>query len=61
MKRGKNSRLSESDVRLICELLEDGVGQHDIAKCMKVTGSTISAIKRGINYSNISKDYNFKR
>ncbi len=47
------AKLTQSDVLRIRQLLQDGESLTAIGKMFDVTDSTISKIKRGVNWSNI--------
>ncbi len=49
--------LEETQVREICEMLNQGLGGSDIEKIVGTTKQTVSKIKRGKAYKNISKKY----
>lgn len=52
------SILTEKDVILICERLQDGWRNKDIAEDMNINIKTISNIRSGHRWDHISKDYN---
>jgi hypothetical protein len=53
-----NTTLKESDVRRICELLEQGYIQKDITAMTGIKRHIIYAIKEGQDWKDISREYN---
>jgi hypothetical protein len=55
------NKLSEDEVRGICELIDNGNSLNSIALKYNVTWPTIRAIQAGVRWKHISKEYNFIR
>ena len=54
-------KLTEDQVHEICKLMEDGLGNTEIAKKYDISHSGVSKIRCGISHEHISKLYNFER
>lgn len=59
-KKEYNSKMSESEVREICQLLQDGKTPNDISKLLNVPYMSVDAIHKGVTFKYISKDYTFQ-
>lgn len=60
---GVNSKLTDNQIRTICEMIQAGMRPIDIENSINIPGcnikNTIFNIKYGHSWRNISKDYNF--
>lgn len=52
--------LSDEEAHEVCSLLDSGFRVKDISSILGYNQNTISRIKAGITYKEISKDYNFR-
>lgn len=58
----KNKRMmTESEVKEICSMLEDGWKAKDISCKMNINTQTIYGIRSGLNWVDISKNYTFPK
>lgn len=51
--------LSDEDAHEICKLLEQGVRSKDIVNITGKSNAIVNGIKSGVNYQDISQEYNF--
>ena len=52
--------LTDEDAHKVCKLLEDGYSNKEIGDEFNVRYSVINAIRQGLTYKEISKDYYIK-
>ena len=52
--------LTDEDAHKVCKLLEDGYSNKEIGDKFNVRYSVINAIRQGLTYKEISKDYDIK-
>lgn len=55
------AKYTNDDIRNVCKLLEDGLMSIDISRITNIPTGTIAMIKNGLEWKEISKDYNIHR